>query len=306
MFEVEPGRVIPLIKPFRKSIHERARRSPTLVERVIDGELGRTLDPAGRTLFSDRDLASAVIVQKAPGMVAGTDVAERIFQAAGIGYRPEAAQGVWGETTPRTIGHVHGPARNLLVARRPAMNAIAHLSGIATLTARFVAAVDGTPVRIVATRKTALGLGTAEARAVALGGGLPSPACREEVVWVNRTHQDLAGGIVAALDRLGPLSPLSELHVECQTLADVERAMRYAPHRFVLDNMDVEGLRWCVRVIRAWSVPVEIEATGNVDLARVRSVAEAGVDFISVGEITHSARALDVSLRVLGPARSQA
>ncbi len=306
MFAVEPGRVIPLTKPFRNSIHGRARRSTILAERVIDSELGRTLDPAGKTLFSDGDLASAVIVQKAPGVVAGTDVAERVFRAAGVDYRPQAAQGVWSETTLRTIGHVHGPARNLLVARRPAMNAIAHLSGIATLTARFAAAVEGMSVRILATRKTALGLGPAEARAVVLGGGLPSPASREEVVWVNRTHQDLAGGIVAALDRLGRLSPSSELHVECQTLADVEHAMRYAPQRLVLDNMDVERLRRCVRNIRACSASVEIEATGNVDLARVRPVAEAGVDFVSIGELTHSAPALDVSLRVLGPARSQA
>jgi nicotinate-nucleotide pyrophosphorylase (carboxylating) len=194
---------------------------------------------------------------------------------------------------PGPIARVEGPARGVLTGERLALNVVGRLSGIATLTRRYVDAVAGTGVVILDTRKTTPGLRVLEKHAVACGGGRNHRQGLYDGILIKDNHLRLAGSLVEAVARAKESGVPAE--VECDTLDQVREALAAGSDAILLDNMAVDELRQAVALAGGRA---RLEASGGVTLETVRAVAETGVDFISVGALTHSARALDVSLEV--------
>jgi nicotinate-nucleotide pyrophosphorylase (carboxylating) len=186
-----------------------------------------------------------------------------------------------------------GDARALLAAERTALNFLQHLSGIATLTARCVHAVEGTGAAILDTRKTAPGLRALEKAAVAAAGGTNHRAGLYDMVLIKENHAALAGGIGAAVAAVRASHPDFPMEVECRTPADVDEALEAGATRLLLDNMSPDELR---RTVAHVGGRARLEASGGITFDTLRSYAETGVDWISVGALTHSAPALDLSL----------
>ncbi len=183
-------------------------------------------------------------------------------------------------------------------AERTALNFLAHLSGIATMTARFVAAVEGTGATILDTRKTTPGLRALEKQAVAAGGGTNHRIGLYDAILIKENHVALAGGLAAAVAAAREARPELAVEVECRNESEVEEALAAGAQRLLLDNMDPEQLRRAVELRDASESSPQLEASGGVTLENVRAIAETGVDFISVGALTHSAPALDLSIYV--------
>ncbi|HEY7415887.1 MAG TPA: carboxylating nicotinate-nucleotide diphosphorylase [Ktedonobacteraceae bacterium] len=197
------------------------------------------------------------------------------------------------------VMRLRGPARSLLSAERVALNFLGHLSGIATVTAHCVRAVEGTRTRVLDTRKTTPGLRALEKYAVRMGGGQNHRSGLHDGVLIKDNHIKAAGGIAQAVTAARRLSPhLLKIEVECETLAEVEQALEANADVVLLDNMDIEMMRNAVALMRRQAPQVLIEASGNIgtNTDRLRAVAETGVDFISLGALTHSAPNFDVSL----------
>jgi nicotinate-nucleotide pyrophosphorylase (carboxylating) len=230
-------------------------------------------------------------------VIFGLDVAAEVFEQAGAeSFERLADEGEWRETLPADVATASGPARALLAAERTALNFLSHLSGVATLTARFVTAVEGTGATILDTRKTIPGLRELEKAAVAAGGGQNHRMGLYDAILIKENHAAIAGGIGEAVSRARTADPEREIEVECRDPDEVREAIGAAADRLLLDNMSPDELRAAVSE-RAGGT-FTLEASGRVSLESVRAVAESGVDFISVGALTHSAPALDLSLRV--------
>jgi nicotinate-nucleotide pyrophosphorylase (carboxylating) len=263
-----------------------------IVERALAEDVGDG-DATTAATVPEGARARAVITQKAPGVVFGLDVAELTFRALDPGVVAErlAAEGRW-----RSGGEVmtlEGSAAALLSAERTALNFLQRLSGIATLTARYVQAVDGTGVRILDTRKTTPGLRVLEKAAVATGGGTNHRTGLYDAILIKENHAALAGGVGEAVRKARAAAPELLVEVECRTLAEVDEALAAGAPRILLDNMTVAELRAAVERVGGRA---EIEASGGITLEGLREVANTGLDFISVGALTHSAPALDLSL----------
>jgi nicotinate-nucleotide pyrophosphorylase (carboxylating) len=237
--------------------------------------------------------ASALISQKAPGVVFGLDVAGRTL----LRLDPEATlerlvdEGVWRESGP--VLRIEGSAAALLTAERTALNFLQRLSGVATLTARCVAAVEGTGARILDTRKTTPGLRALEKAAVAAGGGTNHRAGLYDAILIKENHAALAGGVGEAVRRARAYAPDLPIEVECRSIAEVDEALAAGAPRILLDNMDAAGLRAAAEHVAGRAA---LEASGGFTLETVREIASTGVQFVSVGALTHSAPAFDVSL----------
>jgi nicotinate-nucleotide pyrophosphorylase (carboxylating) len=245
--------------------------------------------------------ARARLVQKQPGVVFGLDAAEEAFRQSGAdGFDRLAPDGEWRDDVPADVALVAGLARALLAAERTALNLLCHLSGIATLTARFVRAVDGTEVEVLDTRKTTPGLRVLEKAAVAAGGGRNHRMGLYDAVLIKENHVAIAGGVAAAVERARDASPEREIEVECRDAAEVDQALDVGAERLLLDNMSPDDLRSTVAArdaaAKAHGPVATLEASGGITLDNVAEIAAAGVDFISVGALTHSAPALDVSM----------
>jgi nicotinate-nucleotide pyrophosphorylase (carboxylating) len=259
-----------------------------LVEDVGDGDVttGAVVAPGAR--------ARARIEQRAAGVPAGLRVAATVFQRVdpGLRWRAYAVDGEWRE--PGLLAEILGDAAAILRSERVALNFLGRLSGIATLTARYVRAVDGTGVRILDTRKTTPGMRTLEKEAVRAGGGVNHRAGLHDAILVKENHAALAGGVGEAARRaLADAPPGVPVEVECATIADVAQAIDAGVPRRLLDNMSPDELRRAAELVDGRA---ELEASGGITLDNVRAVAETGVGFISIGALTHSAPALDVSL----------
>jgi nicotinate-nucleotide pyrophosphorylase (carboxylating) len=237
--------------------------------------------------------ARAAITQKAPGVIFGLDVAEEVFRTLDpeAGFERAVAEGVWRDSGP--VLTVEGRARALLSAERTALNLLARLSGVATLAARAVEAVEGTGARILDTRKTTPGLRTLEKAAVAAGGATNHRAGLYDAILIKENHAALAGGVGEAVRRARARAPELPLEVECRSMAEIDEALEAGAQRLLLDNMTPAELRSAVAHVAGRA---ELEASGGVTLQTLRAVAESGVDFVSMGAITHSAPALDLSL----------
>jgi nicotinate-nucleotide pyrophosphorylase (carboxylating) len=251
------------------------------------------------TMPRDRQ-AQASLVTKQAGVVAGLAIAVQTFRVFDerIVAEPLVQDGAFVECGAALVS-LRGPARSLLSAERVALNFLGHLSGIATLTARCVRAVEGTHTRILDTRKTTPGLRTLEKNAVQLGGGQNHRSGLNDGILIKDNHIQAAGGIAQALAAARLLTPhLLKREVECETLAQVQEALQAGADVILLDNMDIEMMRQAVKLVREQAPRLLIEASGTIgtDPERLAAVAATGVDFISLGALTHSAPNFDVSL----------
>jgi nicotinate-nucleotide pyrophosphorylase (carboxylating) len=268
-----------------------------LVSAALAEDLGSGDVTSEATVPADAE-ASGRIVQKAPGVLFGFDVAAEVFRQAGAGeLEPFAPEGEWQDDVPFDAAWIAGPARAILAAERTAMNFLGHLSGVATLTARYVAAVEGTGATILDTRKTMPAMRALEKAAVAAGGGTNHRMGLSDACLLKENHLALAGGIEASVEAARAARPGQAVEVECRNLNDVREALAAGADRLLLDNMSNEHLRAAV-ALRDGTADAELEASGGVTLANVAKIAATGVDYISVGAITHSAPALDLSLLV--------
>ena len=250
----------------------------------------------------DGDLTSLVVIDEGttceaelrlnePGVVCGLEAAAAVFEALGATLELLAAEGDWVEPGP--IARVSGPARAVLSGERLALNLVGRLSGIATLTRRYVSAVAGSGAEILDTRKTTPGLRALEKHAVRCGGGRNHRLGLYDGILIKDNHLRVAGSLADAVRRArGRGVPVE---VECDTLDQVEEALAAGADRILLDNMPPPMLARSVALVDGRA---ELEASGGVTLETVRAIAETGIDFISVGALTHSARSLDVSLEV--------
>ncbi|HET8976084.1 MAG TPA: carboxylating nicotinate-nucleotide diphosphorylase [Solirubrobacterales bacterium] len=241
----------------------------------------------------------ASILQKQPGVLFGLDAARETFrQCGGDSFDALVAEGRWRDDVPATAARVGGPARALLAGERVALNLLGHLSGVATLTARFVREIEGSGARVLDTRKTTPGLRLLEKEAVAAGGGSNHRMGLYDAVLIKENHAAVAGGVGEAVRRAREAQPRLLIEVECRDLGEAREAVAAGADRLLLDNMDPEGLRAAVAAAREAADPPSLEASGGVTLETVAEIAATGVDFISVGALTHSAPALDVSMEL--------
>jgi nicotinate-nucleotide pyrophosphorylase (carboxylating) len=269
-----------------------------VVERAVAAALDEDLSAAGDittdAIIPADATATAAIVAREPGVVAGLDLAEAAFKALDPDIRFTRIVADGGSVTAGgKIATVSGKTRAILSAERTALNFLGRLSGIATLTAAYVKAVEGTGARIACTRKTTPGLRALEKYAVRAGGGTNHRFGLYDAVLVKDNHIAAAGGIAGALARLRSRAGHSvRIEVEVDTLDQLAEALKFPIDAVLLDNMDAATLREAVK--RAGRVVTE--ASGGVTLENVREIASTGVDVISAGALTHSPRNLDSSL----------
>jgi len=264
-----------------------------LVERALAEDLGSGDATVAATVPAGAR-ALARVTQKAPGAVFGLKAAGLAFVLLDPGavFTPGVEEGVWRESGGAVFA-VEGQAGALLSAERTALNFLGRLSGVATLTARYVQAVQGTGARILDTRKTTPGLRALEKAAVAAGGGVNHRFGLYDMVLIKENHAAMAGGVGAAVRAAREHAPDLPLEVECRDLEEVREALDAGAPRILLDNMAPAALREAVTLIDGRA---ETEASGGVSLETVREIAQAGLDYVSVGALTHSAPSLDLSL----------
>jgi nicotinate-nucleotide pyrophosphorylase (carboxylating) len=269
-----------------------------LVARALAEDLGDG-DVTGEATVPAEAAATARIVQKAPGVVFGLDLGVETMRQCGVeDVRPLAPEGIWRQEVPTEVLVAEGPARAILVAERTSLNFLAHLSGVATVTARYVEAVDGTAAKILDTRKTTPGLRKLEKAAVAAGGGTNHRMGLFDAFLIKENHIAAAGSIPKAVYAARKAHPELPVEVEVRNLDETAYALGTGADQLLLDNMDPPTMRAAVQLRDAHSHGGKptLEASGNVNLETVRAAAESGVDFISIGALTHSAPALDFSL----------
>jgi nicotinate-nucleotide pyrophosphorylase (carboxylating) len=259
-------------------------------------------DTGGRDVTADAVVPQGVrgrarIIQKQPGVLFGLDTVAETLRQCGISELERLApEGEWRDDVPAPVARAEGPAASLLAAERTALNLAGHLSGIATLTARFVRAVDGAGVRILDTRKTTPGLRRLEKEAVRAGGGVNHRMGLYDAILIKENHVALAGGLARAVE--DALATGMPVEVECRDLDEVGLALAAGAGRILLDNMSPAELSRAVETRDREAPRTPLEASGGVSLDNVREVAETGVEFISVGALTHSAPALDLSMLI--------
>jgi nicotinate-nucleotide pyrophosphorylase (carboxylating) len=274
----------------------------TDIDRVVQAALAEDVGPGDVTSLATVPPgleASGVLVARTPMVVAGVLVADAVFRAVDASLRLQR----WVEDGNRVSGgtalmRVAGPARALLTAERTALNLLQRLSGVATLTARYVEAVQGTRAKILDTRKTTPGLRLLEKWAVRCGGGENHRFGLYDLVLIKDNHLAALKGVppnpvAAAVQRARECYPQLKVEVEADSLEQVAQAVSAGADIILLDNMEPGLLRQAVALVGGRAVT---EASGGVNLQTVRAIAETGVDYISVGAITHSAPAMDIAL----------
>jgi nicotinate-nucleotide pyrophosphorylase (carboxylating) len=237
------------------------------------------------------------IIAKQDGIIAGLDVAQAVYRMIDteVDFVPQVDEGAW-VADRQVLALVSGRTRSLLTTERTALNFLGRMSGIATLTNQFVEAVAGTKAVILDTRKTAPGLRMADKLAVRRGGGENHRIGLYDMILIKDNHIDFAGSITEAVKRARSAHAGLKIEVEARTLDDVCEALAIGVERILLDNMTPEMMADAVRQAAGRA---KLEASGNVTLSTVRRIAQTGVDFISAGELTHSARVFDTSFEYL-------
>jgi nicotinate-nucleotide pyrophosphorylase (carboxylating) len=272
-----------------------------LIARALAEDLGPG-DVTAEATVPEEARGRARIVQKQPGVVYGLGVVAEVMRQCGVEDVDNlVVEGQWRDAVPAEVLFAGGPAAALLAAERTALNFLGHLSGVATLTARYVEAVAGTGAVILDTRKTTPGLRELEKAAVLAGGGRNHRMGLYDAILIKENHIALAGSLAKAVHAARTKHPDLAVEVETRNLDEVAYALGTGADILLLDNMDTETLRGAVRLrdenAAAGKGP-SLEASGGVNLETVRGIAETGVDLISVGALTHSAPTLDFSLLI--------
>jgi nicotinate-nucleotide pyrophosphorylase (carboxylating) len=263
------------------------------IRRALAEDIGSG-DATTNSIVPETATLKGKIIAKQNGVVSGLNIARAVFLELNrdVTFNQQVTDGA--EVENRTvIAIVEGSARALLTAERTALNFFGRMSGIATLTRQFVKAVSGTDAQILDTRKTAPGLRILDKEAVLLGGGRNHRIGLFDMILIKDNHIDFAGSITTAVERARASATNLEIEVEARTLEDVNEALSLGVKRILLDNMTVETMK---RAVVLASGRAKLEASGNINLQNVSEVARTGVDFISVGALTHSPKVFDVSL----------
>ena len=266
-----------------------------LVKRALEEDIGSG-DVTTQATVDPHTRGRALIVQKAPGVIYGLKAAETAFALLDPDARAQALvhEGSWREEGGPVMS-VEGFARALLTAERTALNFLCHLSGVATMAARAARAVEGTGAKVLDTRKTIPGLRALEKEAVAAGGASNHRAGLHDAILIKENHIQAAGGIAQAVERARAAAPAlaDTLEVEVRNPQEIEQALAAGAPRLLLDNMDDAQLREAAGQV---AHRARLEASGGVTLQTLRARAQTGVDWVSMGALTHSAPALDLSL----------
>lgn len=270
------------------------------IERSVAAALAEdeaAADATTRLLVPDSLEGRAGIVSRAAGVISGQECAAEVFRQLGgdVSWEPSAPDGC-AVTPGMLVARLSGPFGQILSGERTALNFLCHLSGIATLTASLVEKVSGTGVRILDTRKTTPGMRAVEKMAVVHGGGQNHRHDLASYILVKENHIIAAGGIEAAIERLGEF--LDGCEIEVRDLDELQSLSALPPGRIMLDNFTPSQIREAVAAVRTWDRIPEIEVSGGITLENVGEHAIEGVDFISTGSITASAPSLDLSLLV--------
>lgn len=280
---------------------ELLQAAESIIRSGLAEDLASRGDITSHAICRENPVACAVILAKAPGVLAGVDFGKLLFQLLypAVKYSVKKIDG--SRLFPGDIvAVIQGPSTNILEAERTMLNLIGHLSGIATQTFLFVKKIENTKAKILDTRKTTPGWRTLEKYAVRCGGALNHRMGLYDMFMIKDNHITVAGGIAPAVlkcrDYMKKNRFRAKIIVEAKTLAEVQEAMNAKVDRILLDNMNPATLKKCVRRV-AGRIP--LEASGGVRLDNVQKIAMTGVDYISIGAITHSAKQLDISLEVL-------
>lgn len=272
-----------------------------LIEGALAEDFGKAGDITTQAAVPVHQRCKAELIAKEAGMIAGLSVFQRVFYkvdpeiqlAFSVQDGAKVKKGV-------VIGTINGNIPNLLKAERTALNFLQHLSGIATYTNQCVQAVKGTKAKITDTRKTTPLLRLLEKYAVRVGGGENHRLGLYDMMLIKNNHVDVCGGISQAVRQCMDYCDRKNLQVlievETRTIHELKEAMRFPVHRIMLDNMNLGTMKRAVEMVQG---RITLEASGNISLENIRDVAETGIDYISIGALTHSVRALDLSLRLL-------
>lgn len=277
--------------------HDDTNLSPEILDnirRAIAEDVGAG-DETTNSIVPAEARAEVQIVAKQSGIIAGLEVSQTVFRQFDpqIVFRTRIHDGAV-VSQGQVLADVSGTVRALLTGERTALNFLGRMSGIATLTHQFVEAVKGTKAVILDTRKTAPGLRTIDKLAVRLGGGQNHRQGLFDMILIKDNHIDFAGSLKEAVRRVRASGTNLEIEVEARSIKEVREALEMKVDRLLLDNMSTETMTEAVRLNNGFA---KLEASGNVTLANVRTIAETGVDFISIGALTHSPRTFDVSLK---------
>ena len=270
-----------------------------MITRALSEDFGNSGDVTARLLVPESATGALVMRTRESGVIAGMQAAKLTFEIVDKNVAFDVVHAT-GDTVSAgdIIARISGPSRSLLSAERVALNFLGRMSGIATLTQRYVSKVDGTGVRIAATRKTTPGLRALEKQAVLAGGGFTHRESLSAAIMIKDNHIALAGGVDAALSAIRKTADhMAKVSVEVDTLEQLEKVLTWAPDVVLLDNMDPETLKTAVKIVGKFdgSKPV-LEASGGVNLQTVRDIAETGINVISIGALTHSAPNFDIGM----------
>ena len=282
------------------SLHDK-RRLAALIRSALSEDLGQPGDITSRALFDAHETARAAIISKSAGILSGAQVIRPLF---GRLNRSLSVKVLLKNGAPLAAGsricELSGSVRAILAGERVALNFLQHLSGVATAANTLARLLSHTKARLLDTRKTTPLLRALEKEAVIHGGGLNHRFGLFDMVLIKDTHVKAAGGVGPAIRKARAFVKKSghttKIEVEIQTVGEFTEALSCRPHRIMLDNMSIADMAACVALAKKSGVHAELEASGNVTADTIVNIAETGVDFISVGSITHSAPALDIHL----------
>jgi nicotinate-nucleotide pyrophosphorylase (carboxylating) len=271
-----------------------------LLAEALEEDLGKPGDITSTAIFGKSDLARAEIRSKESGILSGTYLLEPLYTKIDHAVTVECLCADGDRLAAQSlIARISGPIRAILAGERIALNFLQRLSGVATATSALVSAVSHTRATVLDTRKTTPTLRLLEKKAVVDGGGANHRFGLYDMFLIKDTHVKAAGGVAAAIAKARTATsrrPGMKIEAEVQSVAEFTDALSQMPDRIMLDNMSVSDMKRCVDRVRSDNLPVELEASGNVTQETIVPIAQTGVDFISVGAITHSARALDIHL----------
>lgn len=282
------------------NINQQTQTIDHILEEALFEDLQQIGDITSDAIFSEQDMADAIIKSKASGILSGAYLLEPLFSRINRQVKTEVLLKD-GEMLEKgtIICTLSGPVKAILAGERVALNFLQRLSGIATLTNQYVKAIKHSGTRLLDTRKTTPNLRILEKKAVLHGGGSNHRFGLFDMILIKDTHVKRSGSVSNALRKAMEYRADNlniKIEVEVQSVAEFEEALSFSPDRIMLDNMSIADMKKCVHLVRERNVPVETEASGNITLSTIESVADTGVDFISSGALTHSATSLDIHL----------